>query len=73
MRRPSQGPTAIANDIVVLGTMLRRAEADTKRPQADKKRLISSLKDAMSILLTGTRGESEGKTTAKKNGASVVK
>lgn len=56
MARPSsQGPQAIAQDVMDLTRILRRIERDTKRPKADKDKLIAHLKGALSVLLVGER------------------
>lgn len=54
-RPPSQGPTAIAEDVQDLTRILRRVESDTKRPASEKAKLAAFLKGALNILLVGER------------------
>lgn len=54
-RPPSQGPTAIAEDVQDLTRILRRVEADTRRPSGEKEKLCEHLKGALTILLVGKR------------------
>lgn len=66
MARPSsQGPQAIAQDIMDLTRILRRVESDTKRSAAEKGKLVASLKAVLNILLVGER---VGDKPARKTG-----
>ncbi len=67
MARPSsQGPQAIAQDIQDLTRVLRRVESDTKRPAAEKEKLVASLKVVLNIFLVGERA---GDKPARKTGS----
>lgn len=54
-RPPSQGKAAVASDVQDLTRLLRRAEADTLRPAADRDALCEHLRSALNILLVGAR------------------
>lgn len=55
MRPSSQGPKAVAQDVMTLTRVLRRVETDPKRTPAQRKTLVGHLKSALAILLADER------------------
>jgi len=56
MRPPKQGPAVTARDLEHIGRILRRVEADVKRPAAERRKIIGHLTSVL-VLLSGARAK----------------